>query len=91
MREYTIEKKLRKKLAKIFRRDGRKYEALMGKIEELLTCEDPNRYKNLRKPLQHLKAVHIDSHFVLTFRYSEEEDLIELYDLDHHDKIYKTR
>ncbi len=91
MREYAVEKRLRKKLAKLHKKDGRRYEAFMKKLRELLTCSNPDHYKNPRKPLQHLKAVHIDSHFVLTFRYSRKEDLIELYDLDHHGKVYKTK
>jgi YafQ family addiction module toxin component len=89
MRRFKAEKKLRKILAKLSKRDPRRYKAVMGKIEELLTCGDPEHYKNLRRPLQHLKAVHIDSHFVLTFRYLKKEDMIELYDFDHHDKIFR--
>jgi mRNA-degrading endonuclease RelE of RelBE toxin-antitoxin system len=89
MREYTSGKKFRKKLAKLYKKDKRRYEALMGKIEELLACEDPEHYKNLRAPLQHLKEVHFNSHFVLTFKYLKNEDLIELIDFDHHDKISK--
>lgn len=91
MRRFKAGKKLRKKIEKLYRKDKRRYGALMGKIGELLSCEDPEHYKNLRAPLQHLREVHIDSHFVLTFRYVKNEDLIELYDFDHHDNIFKSR
>jgi len=89
MRRFKAGKKLRKTLAKLSKKDPRRYEAVMKKVEELLTCDNPEHYKNLRTPLQHLKAVHIDSHFVLTFRYLRDDNLIELYDFDHHDKIFK--
>ena len=32
-----------------------------------LTLNNPQHYKNLRKPLQHLKRIHVDKSFVLTF------------------------
>lgn len=62
---------------------------LLKKMEEILSCDDVTHYKNLRAPLRHLKRVHIDSHFVLVFRYDESADSILFYDLDHHDNIYK--
>ncbi len=89
MRKIRVEEKLRKKLIKLLRKDRRRHEALMGKVEELRICEDPDHYKNLRAPLQHLKEVHVNSHFVLTFKYLKKEDVIALHDFDHHDKISK--
>ncbi len=88
MRKFRVEPSLEKILEKLAKRDKKRYEILMKKVEEILSCEDPNHYKNLRVPLQHLKRVHIDSHFVLTFRYIPSEDLIVFYDFDHHDNIY---
>ncbi len=89
MHNLSVAKKLRKKFIKLPKKDPKRYEAVMNKIEELFVCKDLDHYKNLRKPMQHLKAVHVDSHFVLTFKYLKSVDLIELYDFDHHDKIYK--
>ena len=88
MREFAIEKKLQKILEKVQKKDKVLYQAFQRKVEEILTCPDVNHYKNLRKPLQHLKRVHILGSFVLTFRYLEAEDKIILYDLAHHDTIY---
>ena len=88
MHRLKIEAHLETILAKLAKRDRVRYEILMKKVEEILSCEDPNHYKNLRVPLQYLKRVHVDSHFVLTFRYVPSEDLIILYDFDHHDKIF---
>ncbi len=45
--------------------------------------------KNLRVPLQHLKGVHIDKHFVLIFSIYEETHTVILEDFEHHDRIYR--
>ncbi len=70
------------------RKDKNTYQALVKKMQEILNCDDINHYKNLRKPLQHLKRVHISGPFVLTFRYEEAEDKIVFYNFDHHDNVY---
>jgi mRNA-degrading endonuclease RelE of RelBE toxin-antitoxin system len=88
MHKFSIEDKLKASLAKLFRRDKTTYEAVMRKIDEILTCEDINHYKNLRSPLQEFKRVHVKGPFVLTFRYLISDDKMVLYDFDHHDKIY---
>ncbi len=89
MRSLAIEEKLQKILEKISKKDKVLYQAFQRKTEEILVCSDVNHYKNLRKPLQHLKRVHVLGPFVLTFRYIESEDKIILYSLDHHDRIYQ--
>ena len=88
MREFLIEEDLKKTLSKIFKKDKVLYNTIMKKIEEILTCEDVNHYKNLRKPLQDFKRVHIKSSFVLTFKYISSEDKVVFYKLGHHDDIY---
>jgi len=89
MREFLIEKSLKKKLSKIFKKDKSMYESIIKKIDEILTCNDVNHYKNLKKPLQNFKRVHVKSSFVLTFKYLELEDKVVFYEFDHHDNIYK--
>ena len=89
MREFEIELNLRKILSKLFKKEKRRYDILMSKIEEILTCENVEHYKNLRKPLQRFKRVHINSNFVLAFKYDKTQDRVIFYDFDHHDKIYK--
>jgi YafQ family addiction module toxin component len=88
MHNFSIEEKLKKKLNKIFKKDKTLYDAVSNKFKEILACSDINHYKNLRKPLQNFKRVHITSSFVLIFKYDESEDSIVFYDLDHHDSIY---
>lgn len=89
MRDFSIEEDLKRTLEKISQRDKETYNALMNKMNEILICSNVNHYKNLRKPLQHLKRAHIRGPFVLTFRYIEVEDKVVFYDFDHHDNIYR--
>ena len=70
-------------------RDPKQAESIAKKSEEIVI--DPNRYKNLRYPLNNWKRVHIDRHFVLTFSIDEETKTVILEDYDHHDKIYKRQ
>lgn len=74
-------------LSKIAKKNPKQVEAILKKVDEIL--EDPHRYKNLRRPLNHWKRVHIDKHFVLTFSVDNNSKTIILEDYDHHDNIYK--
>ena len=89
MRKFSVDNNLRKIMNKLSRKDPLMFKIIIDKIDEILKCQDVNHYKNLRKPLQHLKRVHIKSSFVLTFKYIKNEDKILFYDFDHHDNIYK--
>lgn len=89
MRDYFFEEQLRKKLSVVFKKDKRRYTILMKKIEEIIASDNIDHYKNLRKPLQDFKSVHIDTHFVLIFKYDKNKDTLYFYDFDHHDTIYK--
>jgi YafQ family addiction module toxin component len=89
MREFSIEKDLKRILNKIIKKDIVLYSAVMNKMDEILNCADVNHYKNLKSPLQNFKRVHVKGSFVLTFKYDLSEDKVLFYALDHHDKIYK--
>lgn len=88
MRDFLIDVDLRKLFDRLKKRDYKTYEILMRKISEILNCADISHYKNLRSPLQHLKRVHVNGPFVLTFRYIEAEDKVIFYEFDHHDNVY---
>ena len=81
-----IKSALDKKLGKLAKKSKKQYEIIMKKVSEVL--ENPQHYKNLRAPLQFLKEVHIDSHFVLTFSVDETTKTVTLEDYDHHDTIF---
>ena len=89
MRDFSIEEGLQRTLKKLSKKDKATYESLMKKIGEIINCEDVNHYKNLRRPLQDFKRVHVRSSFVLIFKYVESEDKIVFYEFNHHDQIYK--
>ena len=89
MRNFSIEEKLRKDTQKLSKKDPSLLDALIKKMDDIINCENINHYKNLRKPLQHLKRVHVIGPFVLTFKYVEKENKVLFYNLDHHDNIYK--
>ena len=82
-----IRPELDKKLNKLVKKNRKQYEIIMNKAEEIVI--NPQHYKNLRAPLQHLKEVHIDKHFVLTFSVNENSKTVTLEDFDHHTKIFK--
>lgn len=89
---YTYE--LRASLEKDFRKLAKKNKAqltiISKKIREIVSCDDASHYKNLKKPLQHLKRVHIDTLFVLVFSVNESLRYIIFEDFDHHDRIYSS-
>jgi len=90
--EFDYSDKLRAIVAKLRQRDPKRSTILQNKIVQIVQSDEVTieHYKNLRSPLQHLKRVHIDSNFVLTFRYDKAKKLILFVNFDHHDHIYKT-
>ena len=82
-----IKPELDKKLSKLLKKNKKQYEIIMKKTQEII--QNPQHYKNLRSPLQFLKEVHIDKHFVLTFSVDENKKVVTLEDYDHHTKIFK--
>lgn len=86
---YSLEIKpdLDKKLEKIYKKNRKQYGIIMKKAKEII--ENPQHYKNLRAPLNFLKEVHIDKHFVLTFSVDEDAKTVMLEDYQHHDKIFR--
>ncbi len=86
MYSLAIKPGLDKKLAKLYKKNRKHYEMIMNKADEII--QNPQHYKNLRKPLQYLKEVHIDNHFVLTFSVDENTKIVTLEDFAHHDEIF---
>ena len=84
-----MEEKLKKKLVKLSKKDKPIYSAVISKIKEIISSRFIEHYKNLRKPLNSFKRVHVMKSFVLIFKYVKSKNLVQFYDFDHHDKIYK--
>ena len=73
---------------KLVKKNPKQLEIISKKIYEI--CENPQHYKNLKKPIQHLKRAHVDSNFVLLFSVDETSRTVIIEDYDHHDKIYRN-
>jgi YafQ family addiction module toxin component len=78
----SADKQLRKQTPDILRQINKK-------INEII--ENPQRYKNLRSPLNHWKRVHIGKSFVLCYSVNELNKAVIIEAFDHHDKIYLTK
>ena len=87
-RMYSLEfrQSVEKAFQKLAKRDPALLERIHRKIQEI--CQNPQVYKNLRAPMQHLKRVHIDKRFVLVFSVDENTKTVLIEDFDHHDRIY---
>jgi len=86
---YSLEIKpcLYKKLGKLNKKNRKQYDIIMKKALEIL--QNPQHYKNLRAPLNFLKEVHIDNHFVLTFSVDESAKIVTLEDFNHHSDLFQ--
>ena len=83
---FEVKPRLRKKLKKLVKKNSKRAMIIAKKFEEVI--QNPQHYKNLRKPLQHLKRVHIEKSFVLVFSINEQDKIVTFEDYDHHDNIY---
>lgn len=86
MYKLEISEKLRKIFVKLRKKNSKQLVIIANKSEEILA--NPKHYKNLRKPMQHLRRVHVDRHFVLVFSVNEQTKTVWLENYDHHDNIY---
>lgn len=86
MYSYELRKSVEKIFLKLAKKNPSQLLIIEKKIEEII--QNPQHYKNLRKPLQHLKRVHIDKSFVLTFSVDENNKNVIIEDYGHHDDIY---
>ena len=87
MYDFVLRKSVEKIFFKLAKKNPKQLVRIHKKIKEII--KNPYHYKNLRRPLQHLKRVHIDKHFVLIFSVDESRKAVIIEDYDHHDNIYK--
>ena len=86
MYSYELRKGVEKIFFKLAKRNPKQLLIIENKIQEIR--QNPQHYKNLRKPLQHLKRIHIDKSFVLVFSVDENRKHMIIEDYGHHDNIY---
>ncbi len=85
MYDYSLSDVLKEKLQKLYKKDRKRHEICMKKIEEILV--NPEHYKPLKYDMKNTREVHIAKSFVLTFRI--EGEVVRFLDLEHHDKIFR--
>ncbi len=88
MYQYKIQPNLQKILLKLFKKDNQTRERVLKKIREIINSDNVEHYKNLKKPLQHLKRVQIGEK-VLVFMFDKKNKLLLFENFKHHDEIYK--
>lgn len=90
MFNFDLSDELKLKIRRLSKRDKIKVDIINKKIKEIISNDETtiDRYKNLKYEQSDRKRVHIDKHFVLTFRIYKEENFILFLDFDHHDNIY---
>ena len=90
MFDFDLTDELKVILHKLSKKDRKKVEIINKKIKEIINCERQaiDYYKNLRYDQKHLKRVHINGSFVLTFSVHKERNFILFVDFDHRDNIY---
>ena len=90
MFSFDLSDELKLKIKKLIKKDKKKVEIINKKIREIINNDEEtiNRYKNLKHDLKEFKRVHIDKHFILTFKVDIRRNFILFADFDHHDKIY---
>ena len=90
MFSFDLSDELKLKIRKLLKKDKAKVMILRKKIEEIIS-NDVNsieRYKNLKYDLKEFKRVHIDKHFVLTFKVDRKNKFILFVDFAHHEDVY---
>lgn len=85
---YDIEigDKLQRKIKKLENKDSQYYNSVINKIIQI--AEAPQLGKPLRGSLKGKRRVHIGP-FVLIYKINEDEHLVTLIELEHHDDAYK--
>ena len=90
MYSLTIHAILDKILNKLQHKNSKQYIIISNKVHEILN-NPYHDYKNLKKPLQKYKRVHIDKNYVLIFRVNHTTQEVILEHYDHHDYVYPWR
>ncbi len=92
MFDFDYSDSLRQTVKELEHKDKRLAEALEKKVREVVSrdVQTIDFYKNLRKPLQESKRVHVGN-FVLIFKAYKERNFILFQRFEHHDHAYGNR
>lgn len=91
MFDFDLSEILEKKLIKLSKKDRVLVIIFRRKLREVISndLKTIDRYKNLKKPLQDFKRIHLTDNFVLLFQVSKKDNHIRFADIKHWDKAYK--
>ena len=90
MFDFDFSDELKLKIRKLLKKDRKKVEIIHNKVKEIVNCSPSEimHYKNLKHGMSDRKRVHINTHFVLTFKVDLAKNFVLFVDFDHHDKVY---
>jgi YafQ family addiction module toxin component len=85
---YSLEvvEKVDRVFKKLKKKDLAQFETLSRKVNDIL--ENPQQFKPLRSPMQHMRRVHVGS-FVLVYDIDEKKKVVTIRRYEHHDTVYK--
>jgi YafQ family addiction module toxin component len=88
---YDFSDELEHILKKIYKKDKKRYFAILKKIEEIVSRDVStiDFYKNLKHDLKNYKRVHVMGSFVLLFKVYKDKNYILFDKFGYHDNIYK--
>lgn len=91
MFEYTLSDILKKKVAKLAKKDKILALNFKKKLFEVIShdAQTIDTYKNLRKPMQDKKRIHLTDNFIFLFRVDKLNNQILFVDILPWDKAYK--
>ena len=91
MFKLTSSKLFDKKFKLLLKKDKVLAKAVKNKIKEILSQDNNtiDTYKNLKRPLQDFKRIHITGQYVLLFKVFKKENIILVNDILHRDVAYK--
>ena len=91
MYSMNVQPKFKKKVKKI--KNKKERSNIWNKMKEVAnTLEtNPDHYKNLHKPLQEYKRVHVNGSFVILFVVDEVNKKVTFHNYSHHDYIYSKK
>lgn len=91
MYSMDVQPKFKKKVNKV--KNKKERSNIWNKMVEVAnTLEtNPDHYKNLRRPLQEYKRVHVNGSYVILFIVDEENEKVTFHNYAHHDDIYLNK
>ncbi|MCH8519810.1 MAG: type II toxin-antitoxin system RelE/ParE family toxin [Nanoarchaeota archaeon] len=91
MFEFSSTSVFDKKFKLMLKKDKVLANATKNKIKEIVSqnTQTIDIYKNLKKPLQDMKRIHITGQYILLFKVYKENNMILIVDILHRDVAYK--